>query len=108
TLKQRRNLTIVYISSGLEDVIELADTIYILNRGQLAFGGTPREILTRAHELAALDITLPEAANIALALRDVLPAIRTDVLNLAELEAEITRHAVGATFLTPDQQTTTK
>src|SRR5207245_2031242 len=76
TLKQRHNLTIVYVSSGLEDVIELADTIYILDQGHLAFSGTPREILTQAQALATLDITLPEAAHIALALRDVLPTIR--------------------------------
>ncbi|HZU03305.1 MAG TPA: ATP-binding cassette domain-containing protein [Ktedonobacteraceae bacterium] len=91
TLKQRHNLTIVYVSSGLEDVIELADTIYILDRGSLAFSGSPREILTQAQTLAALDITLPEAAHIALALRDVLPTIRTDVLNLTELEEEIVK-----------------
>ena len=91
TLKQRHNLTIVYVSSGLEDVIELADTIYILDRGRLAFNGTSREILTQAQALAELDITLPEAAHIALALRDVLPTIRTDTLNLAELEEEIVK-----------------
>ncbi len=91
TLKQRHNLTIVYVSSGLEDVIELADTIYILDQGSLAFSGSPREILTQAQALAALDITLPEAAHIALALRDILPTIRTDVLNLTELEEEIVK-----------------
>jgi energy-coupling factor transport system ATP-binding protein len=91
TLKQRRNLTIVYVSAGLEDVIALADTIYILDQGRLAFSGPPRKILTQAQALAALDITLPEAAHIALALRDVLPTIRTDVLNLTELEEEIVK-----------------
>src|SRR5947208_15188055 len=85
TLKQRHNLTIVYVSAGLEDVIALADTIYILDQGHLAFSGTPREILTQAQALAALAVTLPEAAHIALAVRDVLPTIRTDVLNLTEL-----------------------
>lgn len=91
TLKQRHNLTVVYVSSSLEDVIALADTIYILDQGRLAFSGTPREILTQAQALAALDITLPEAAHIALTVRDVLPTIRTDVLNLAELEEEIVK-----------------
>jgi len=91
TLKQRRNLTIVYVSSSLEDVIALADTIYILDQGRLAFSGTPRKILAQAQALAALDIALPEAAHIALAVRDVLPAIRTDVLNLSELEEEIVK-----------------
>src|SRR5205814_1979627 len=80
-------------SSSLEDVIELADSIQILNEGRLTFSGTPREILARTAELAKLDIGLPEAAQIALALRDVFPAIHTDVLNLEELETEILRVA---------------
>lgn len=88
-LRQHHGLTIVYTSSSLQDVIELADLIYILNAGRNVFSGTPREILARADEIAALDITLPEAAQIALTLRKVFPAMRTDVLNLEELEQEI-------------------
>lgn len=106
TLKQRHNLTVVYVSSSLEDVIALADTIYILDQGRLAFSGTPREILTQAQALAALDITLPEAAHIALTVRDVLPTIRTDVLNLAELEEEIVK-AKAEGSLAPTREVTT-
>ena len=88
-LKQSQGLTIIYVSSRLEEVIDLADLIHVIDQGRLAFSGTPREILARADELAALDVALPEAAQIALSLREVLPAIRTDVLNLDELEATI-------------------
>jgi energy-coupling factor transport system ATP-binding protein len=88
-LKQQQHLTIIYISSSLEDVISLVDIIHVLDQGKLVFSGTPREILARADELAALDIALPEATQIALALRDLLPAIRTDVITLDELEEEI-------------------
>src|SRR2546421_9111586 len=97
-LKQRHNLTIIYTSSSLEDVIQLADIIHILDQGRLVFSGTPREILAHVHELTELDIALPEAAQIALALREVFPTIRTDVVNLAELEEEIVKHAAGAQF----------
>jgi energy-coupling factor transport system ATP-binding protein len=105
-LKHRHNLTIVYMSSSLEDVVGLADTIHILEQGQLAFSGTPHEILARVDELTALDISLPEAAQIALTLRDVLPSIRTDVLNLAELEAEIVKAKVEGS-MTPTRDATT-
>lgn len=91
TLKQQHNLTIIYTSSGLEDVIELADTIVILNAGRVSFSGTPREVLARVHELTELDITLPETAQIALALHEIYPTLRTDFLNIDELEAEILR-----------------
>lgn len=88
-LKQRHNLTIVYTSSSLEDVIELADIIHILDQGRVAFSGTPRQVLGRAIELQALDIALPEATQIALALQDIMPRLRTDVVSLEELETEI-------------------
>lgn len=94
-LKQKDNMTIIYASSGLQEVIELADIIHILDQGRLLFSGDPRTILTRAEELTALDIALPEATHIALTLREILPALRTDVLNLEELEAEIVKNAVG-------------
>jgi len=94
-LKQRNGLTIVHMASGLEDVVGLADIIYVLDQGRLAFSGTPREILTHASELAALDISLPEAVQIALALRDVMPTLQTDVLNLEELEDEIIKERVA-------------
>ncbi|HZR38983.1 MAG TPA: ATP-binding cassette domain-containing protein [Ktedonobacteraceae bacterium] len=91
TLKQRHDLTTttIYASSSLEDVIDLADIIHVLDQGRVAFSGAPREILARADELAALDITLPEVTQIALALRSVMPAMRTDVLNLDELEQAV-------------------
>jgi energy-coupling factor transporter ATPase len=88
-LKQQQHLTIIYISSSLEDVISLADIIHILDQGKLVFSGTPHEILARADELATLDIALPETTQIALTLRDLLPGMRTDVITLEELEAEI-------------------
>lgn len=86
-LKQRNDLTIIYATSSLKDVAELADIIHVLERGRLVFSGGPREILARARTLHAHDIALPEAAHIALSLHSILPALRTDVLDLEELQA---------------------
>lgn len=99
TLQARRSLTFVYTSSGMDDVIELADYMYILDKGRVAFSGTPREVLERAADLVALDIALPEAAQIALDLQDIFPAIRTDVVNLDELEAAIEEAQNDLNFL---------
>jgi energy-coupling factor transport system ATP-binding protein len=88
-LKQRAGLTIVYSSSSLKDVIELVDMVHVLDKGRLLASGTPREILYQADTLDALDIALPEAAQIALSLRQIFPSLRTDVLDLAELEAAL-------------------
>jgi energy-coupling factor transport system ATP-binding protein len=91
---RQHGLTIIYTSSGLDDVIGLADTIYVLDQGRTVLSGTPREILQHADEITALDVALPEAAQVALALQDIIPTIRTDVLNLEELEAELNNERV--------------
>ncbi len=93
-LRRQQALTIIYISSGLDDVIGLADMIYVLDQGRTVFSGTPGEILRRASELKALDIALPEATQIALALRETIPTINAGVLSLEELEAEIMKARV--------------
>ena len=89
---QQRQTTIVYISSSLEDAVTLADTIYILEQGQLTLSGTPREILARTQDIAHLDIELPEVTQIALELRNTFPDIPLDAHTLDELEAAIVQH----------------
>jgi energy-coupling factor transporter ATPase len=89
SLKQRNHLTIVYASTSLKDVIELADVVHILDQGRLVTSGTPREVLSQAATLHKLDIALPETAQIALTLREALPTLRTDILDLPELEQEL-------------------
>ncbi|GHO45238.1 ATP-binding cassette domain-containing protein [Ktedonospora formicarum] len=88
-LKHEQHLGIIYASSSLEDVAELADTIHILDQGKLAFSGTPHEVLARASELDTLQVELPEAARIALSLRAIYPDLPTNVLTLEELEEAI-------------------
>ena len=100
-LQQRPDLTIIYASSSLEDVIEIADTIHILDQGRLLLSGTPHEILAEASKLKVLDITLPEAARIALTLQAAFPSMSVDVLDLGELEEEIGDWVKGARKGTP-------
>jgi energy-coupling factor transport system ATP-binding protein len=90
---QQQHTTIVYTSSSLEDAVTLADTIHILERGQLTLSGTPREILAHAQDIAHIDIELPEVTQIALELRSSFPGIPLDMLTLDELEAAIVQHA---------------
>ena len=108
-LKQQQGFTIIYTSSGLDDVIGLADMIYVLDQGRTVLSGTPREILLHADQLAALDISLPEAAQIALTLHGMIPTIRTDVVSLEELEYEITKvkNSPAPADLTPVRGTAT-
>ena len=78
-------LTIVYLSASLEDALDLATDVYVMDAGRVAFTGAPAEILERLDELDAMHIGLPEISRVALKLQRALPGLRTDCLTAGEL-----------------------
>jgi len=98
-LHRERGLTIVYLSASLEDVLELASQVYILDAGSVAFSGSPRAVLEHLDRLDALHVGLPEVSRVALELHHVLPNMRVDCLTALELETAVFA-ALGRTELT--------
>ena len=73
-----RGMTIIMITHYMEEAA-LADRVIVMNAGRIACEGTPEEVLTRAHELAALNLEVPPACQLAIALKargiDVVPHV---------------------------------
>lgn len=63
-----RGMTIVMITHFMEEAAE-ADRIAVFQAGRVAMLGTPEEILTRADELAELNLDMPESCRLGMALR---------------------------------------
>ena len=63
-----RGMTIVMITHFMEEAAE-ADRIAVFQAGQVAMLGTPEEILTRADELAELNLDMPASCRLGMALR---------------------------------------
>lgn len=63
-----RGMTIVMITHFMEEAAE-ADRVAVLRAGRVAMLGTPEEILTRADELAQLNLDMPESCRLGMALR---------------------------------------
>ena len=61
-------LTIVMITHFMEEAAE-ADRVAVFRAGHVAMLGTPEEILTRADELAQLNLDMPESCRLGMALR---------------------------------------
>ena len=64
----RSGKTVVLITHFMEEAAE-ADRVIVMHKGVLAMDGTPAEIFARADELAALNLELPFAAEMAAGLR---------------------------------------
>jgi energy-coupling factor transport system ATP-binding protein len=90
-LNKEQGLTIIYVSSSLEEVLTLADTIHVLDQGKHLLSGSPDEILRQARQLAAISLHLPEVTMLALALQEQFPALPTDLLTLDALEEALAK-----------------
>ena len=63
-----RGMTIIMITHYMEEAAA-ADRVVVMNAGRIACEGTPEEVLTRADELAALNLDVPYSCQLGLALQ---------------------------------------
>lgn len=84
-----RGMTIVMITHFMEEAAE-ADRVAVFRAGRVAMLGTPDEILTRADELAQLNLDMPASCCLGRALRARGVPVRAQVRE-ADMVAEISR-----------------
>ena len=67
--RKAKNATIMMVSHSMEDVARLTDRLLVMNGSQLAIDGTPAEVFTRAEELVAMGLNIPQVTQIFLHLQ---------------------------------------
>ena len=82
-----RGMTIVMITHFMEEAAE-ADRVAVFQAGRVAMLGTPEEILTRADELARLNLDMPESCHLGMALREKGVPVHAQVRE-ADMVAEV-------------------
>lgn len=82
-----RGMTIVMITHFMEEAAE-ADRVAVFQAGRVAMLGTPEEILTRADELARLNLDMPPSCCLGMALRAKGVPVHAQVRE-ADMVAEI-------------------
>ena len=94
--RQAKNATIMMVSHSMEDVARLTDRLLVMNGSQLAMDGTPSEVFSRAQELLAMGLNIPQVTQVFLKLK----ALGLDVKSVYTMEqavAEIVRLRGGKT-----------
>lgn len=90
-----QGVTIVAITHDMEEAVA-ADRVVVLERGEIALHGTPRDVFSRPLVVESLGLTLPSAAAVAQGVirRGVL--LRPDVLTCDELVDAAVQVSEGA------------
>ena len=94
--RQAKNATIMMVSHSMEDVARLTDRLLVMNGSRLAMDGTPSEVFSRAQELLAMGLNIPQVTQVFLKLK----ALGLDVKSVYTMEqavAEIIRLRGGKT-----------
>jgi hypothetical protein len=60
----------VLVSHSMEDVARLVDRIIVMNKGQVALTGTPREVFAQADELKQMGLDVPQITKSDARLRE--------------------------------------
>ena len=68
SLKKEKNNTVVYITHFMTEAME-ADRVVVMNKGKIAFQGTPAEVFSRVDELEKMGLEAPMASKFAFELK---------------------------------------
>lgn len=71
SFRQAKNAAIMMVSHSMSDVARMADRLMVLNQGRLAMLDTPAAVFSRAEELLAMGLDVPELTRVFLHLRDM-------------------------------------
>lgn len=83
-LNKEEGKTIILITHYMEETVE-ADRIIVMNQGQIALEGTPREVFVQVDKIKELGLDVPQVTELAYELNKEGIKIKSDVLDVEEL-----------------------
>ena len=81
TYHRQKGTTVVMVSHSMDEVAENVDRIIVLADAGVVMSGTPHEVFSRAEELVAVGLNVPQVTRVAMELRrrgvEIDPAVYT-------------------------------
>ena len=93
---EEKGTTVILVSHSMEEIAQNVDRIVVLKGGNTYMEGAPREVFSRAEELEAVGLDIPQVTRVALALRRRGMDIDTAVYTVEELRDVLLKRKGGA------------
>ena len=90
-LHKARGITIILVSHSMEDVAKYVERLIVVNRGQIAFDDTPREVFSHYQELEAMGLAAPQLTYIMHALKQKGLKVDPNATTVEEARDDILR-----------------
>ena len=89
-LNRDKGITVVWITHFMEEAAQ-ADRIIVVNNGEIALSGTPREVFRQVDAMKELHLDVPHMTALAQSLRQSGMPVRQDILTVDEMAQEVCR-----------------
>lgn len=91
-LHANNDMTVILSSHSMDDMAKLVNTLMVMNKGRLEMMGSPREVFKdNAERLKDMGLNIPQVLELAIKLKEAGYDVRTDVITIEEVKAEIER-----------------
>lgn len=81
--------TVILVSHSMEDIARLVDRIIVMNKGEVQYDGTPREVYKNYKELEKMGLKAPQITYLMNDLRSYGFDVSTDATTVDEAKKEI-------------------
>lgn len=69
--QKEQNATVIMVSHSMEEIASNVDRLVVMNHGTVAMNGRPQEVFSRAEELIAMGLDVPQMTHVFLKLREM-------------------------------------
>ena len=88
-LHQERKISVILVSHSMEDIARYVERIIVMNQGEKAFDGKPKEVFSHYKELEAMGLAAPQITYIMHALREKGLQADTSAITIEEAKNSI-------------------
>ena len=79
-----QNATVIMVSHSMEEIASNVGRLIVMNDGAVAMTGTPKEVFSRAAELTAIGLDVPEITQVLLRLKELGLDVDTSVFTVEQ------------------------
>ncbi|MBS4024630.1 MAG: energy-coupling factor transporter ATPase [Clostridia bacterium] len=91
-LRRDRQMTVVIVSHGMDELAQIADSLVVLNHGRVVLQGSPREVFGNRDQLVEMGLAVPQLTELMIRLKERGMKVAADILTLEEAVNEICRN----------------
>lgn len=90
-LHEQSDMTVILVSHSMEDIAKYVERIIVMNKGELLYDGTPKEVFSHYRELEQVGLAAPQVTYIMHALQEKGMQVAVDATTIEEAATEIVR-----------------